>query len=232
MHTISTVSAQAAMEYIFANPSRRDFASSTAAMMAIIRGISISWETTFAPMANVGGTLISTYARISSKCRGAQADGGEQHPKPTCQLYRGGEHLFFAAQVFSAYAEQRGTYHGQRDESRNGYRLPGSRSARNRSRWKRACIRLAGKARGGAATCRISRPHVRTAWWCRRREHAAGVEQHGEREVGDGCAQHFVAGVTDEERAHSSHKAADERGPGSSRPIWRSGRRTVRRAAA
>ena len=66
MHAISTVSAQAAMEYIFANPSRRDFASSTAAMMAIMRGISISWETTFAPMANVGGTLISTYARISS----------------------------------------------------------------------------------------------------------------------------------------------------------------------
>ena len=66
MHTMSTVSAHAAMEYILANPSRRDLASSTAAMMAIIRGISMSWETAFAPTANVGGTLISTYARISS----------------------------------------------------------------------------------------------------------------------------------------------------------------------
>lgn len=66
MHTMSTVSAQAATEYILANPSRRDFASSTAAMMAIMSGTSISWETTFAPMAYIGGTLISTYARINS----------------------------------------------------------------------------------------------------------------------------------------------------------------------
>ena len=51
MHTMSTVSAQAATEYILANPSRRDFASSTAAMMAIMSGTSMSCETTFAPIA-------------------------------------------------------------------------------------------------------------------------------------------------------------------------------------
>ena len=44
------------------------------------------------------------------------------------------------------------------------------------------------------------------------RERATGIEQHGECEVGDGCAHHIVAGVADEEGAHSGDKAANERG--------------------
>lgn len=147
------------------------------------------------------------------KCCGAQADGGEQHPEPLRQFHRGGEHLFFAAQIFSAYAEQRGAYHRQRDESRNGYRLRAAvqyevdRDGEERALGKsiERAVRRQGAEQGGS-----THEQHGGADAC---EHAAGVEQHGEREAGDGCAQHFATGVADEKRAHGRHKAANERGP-------------------
>ena len=123
MHTISTVSAHAATEYIVGEPVAAGFREQHGSHDGDHEG----------DLDKLGNHVCADGERRRhadqhicanqlKRC-GAQADGGEQHPESARQLHRSGEHLFLAAHVLAAYAEKRRPYHGQCDERCDGDRL-------------------------------------------------------------------------------------------------------------